>query len=188
MVKMAQQQKQGPLILLIASRRTTHEVGLAVALDECRREGRARPSSRDQARREALREPEHLRPRSQRKTEILGSLASFETSLRLASPRSCCPSGRSHLDAPCRQSPPADREDGDRGFRGQPVGPKDRAGLRRSPEQARSRRRHRSPLVRYRKRRHVAQRRRPDELPIRQCTTVLWPSAKSMVTLLTVRT
>ena len=34
----------------------------------------------------------------------------------------------------------------------------------------------------------VAQRRKPDELPIRQCTTVLWPSAKSMVTLLTVRT
>ena len=70
LMKMAQQEQERPLILLIAAGRTADEIGFAVALDQGWREGCARPSARDQTRGQALCEPEHLRSRSQRKTQL----------------------------------------------------------------------------------------------------------------------
>ena len=68
-IDVAEERVQRPLLLLVAARSPPGEVGLAVAERQTRAERRARARSGAERRREALLEPEHLRPRSERPAE-----------------------------------------------------------------------------------------------------------------------
>ena len=70
MMKMAEQELERPLILLIAPGRPADQIWFAIAFDERWREGRARPRAWNQTRGQTLSKPEHLGSRSQRKAQF----------------------------------------------------------------------------------------------------------------------
>ena len=68
-IDMAEEDVERPLLLLVAAGRSPGEPRLAVAEREARRQGRARPCTRAERRRQPFFEPEHLRAGSQRPAE-----------------------------------------------------------------------------------------------------------------------
>jgi hypothetical protein len=67
---MAEEECERPLVLLVSARGPEREVRLPVPERERRAERRPRPAPRGERARQALRQPEHLRPRPEGKAEL----------------------------------------------------------------------------------------------------------------------
>ena len=103
-VDVVEEDVQSPLLLLVAAGRAVREPRLAVAQDEPRRQRRARPRARDERRREALLEPEHLRARPERPAECGDRRRALEPAASKAWPRRRSRTGRRRPGERCRRA------------------------------------------------------------------------------------
>ena len=133
--RVGEEELERPLVLLVAARRAERQHGAVVAHAPCDGDSVVRGRTpRHQRRRQALLEPEHLRPRARGRTRAPGSPATTAASRPRRRARRGCRTGPRRRDGRCRRAsarprPPRPRAAAHRRERG--VGP--RAGAPAKP-------------------------------------------------------